>query len=709
MLLSSLIPILILTGLTPATGAQDPETRARLRLVSIPVAYELDDDLNVRVRVANEGEEPIDGFRLTVGAGALIVNRTTLESSFEGSLPALTSLTIDYLDLEIPPGQERTVALDTPVTDLLVGTVGDGGVHPLTLSLFSADDAITPLDTLSTQMMVYPSPPTEPLNLVTVLPLNGIPSRDPSGAFVADETGASGLEAAVAEDGWLRGIANALSDATAPGRRDDPPRGPLRLALAPTPRLIDELAAMADGFVRAEAPEEEIDEESPEATAAREVLELLRELTARPAIQPLLVPYAYPDLPSLEEELSAGDIGVQLTEAITVLDAQLEVELGRGWVFPPSGRVDDSSLQALQAAGVDEGVFFGADILESSGDPATSGCPEPSLSFVCQVRVETDVGPIGGYVADAGVQQRMGDFAQPGAGALEAQRILAETAMIHAEQPGIAGRVLQATVFAGWRPNPRIARALFEGLRDAPWLRTLTPEQGLRRAEPTIDRRVIADAPSPGALPDGTYFADVVAAQDVVQSFSTFIGEQEPRARLQRLRRNILVAEGRTLWDAGEIALAAGYATDSYDEATGEMSKVTLGVPSQTTFTSRTGTLDISIFNETGYPVEARLVLGALDMSFDPAVVDDTFPPGTSRLSVQAEAQSSGTFPIEVRIETADGYAVATQAVQVRSTEFNVVALAITFGAVAFLFLFYTIKAMRRRRARQDPAEVTGD
>ena len=113
------------------------------------------------------------------------------------------------------------------------------------------------------------------------------------------------------------------------------------------------------------------------------MLGTFRELAARPEIQPLLVPYAYPDLPSLEEELSAGDVGVQLTEAITVLEEQLEVEIGRGWVFPPAGRVDDSSLQALQAAGVDQGVFFGADTLESSGILRPPGVRNrPSVSCV---------------------------------------------------------------------------------------------------------------------------------------------------------------------------------------------------------------------------------------------------------------------------------------------------------------------------------------
>jgi Family of unknown function (DUF6049) len=702
-----LSPILILSGLSPATGAQDSVVAARLDLISIPPSHGPEDRLGVRVRVVNEGEETLEGFRLTLGGGGLIRTRSDLENSFEGA-PVLYSFTLDFLNRTIPPGESRRVEVDPPVADL-VGVPTEGGVHPLSLSLFSADDTLTPLNSLATQVMVYPGEPLEPLNLVTVLPLNEVPARDPDGLFVDDGSGRSWMESATAKRGWLRAVADSLEVATAPeGGRGGGGR-PLHIAFAPTPRLIDELAAMTDGFARVGADGAiELDDASPEATAAAEVLETLREVTARPTVRSILVPYSYPDLPSLEEELSPGDVGVQLTEAITVLGEHLNVDQGRGWVFPPAGRVDDSSLQALQAAGVDEGVFFAPDALEHSDDPATSGCPIEGLSFVCQVRVETDVGPIHGYVADAGLQQRLGDLTEPDAGALEIQRIFAEMAMIHAEQPGTPGRVLQATVLPGWHPTKSAARAFFSGLRDAPWLRPVTPEQGLERSTPTALRRVAADATPPPGLPDESYFEDVAGAQSVVQSFSTFLGEREPRGVLQRLRRNILVAEGRALWDVGDISRAASYATDSLAEADDEMAKVTLGVPSQTTFTSRTGTLDVSLFNETGYPVEAKVVLRALDMNFDPSEVDRTFEAGTNRLSIEAEAQTSGTFPIEVRVETPDGYTIASEAVQVRSTEFNVVALAITFGAVAFLILFYVVKAMRRR-GRHEPAEVGGD
>jgi hypothetical protein len=502
-------------------------------------------------------------------------------------------------------------------------------------------------------------------------------------------------------------LERATATAGARGGQGEIRRPPLRIGFAPAPRLVEEVAGLSDGFVRS-SDGTEIPEGSDEATAASEVLEELRKIAGRKTVQPLLVPYSYPDLPALVDELSPGDVGVQLTEGLTILGEVLDVRLDRGWVFPPSGRLDVASLQALQAVGVDQGVFFGTDALEPPEDELAPGCPIETLSFVCPVRVQTDVGAIDGFVADAGLQTRLDDLAQPEADAVQIQRVLAETAMIHAEQPGAPNRILQITVPTAWHPSPAAARALFDGLRDAPWLRSVTPEKGLARGE-ARERTVVTDAVPPEGLPDDGYFAAIGDAEAAVQSYSTFLGTDEPRVALQRLRRNVLVAEGRTLWGAGETELAAEYAAAAEAEAVGEMRKVTLSVPSQTTFTSRTGTLDILLDNGTGYPVEVRVVLRALDMSFQPAEFDQTFEPGRERLSVQAEAQTSGTFPIEVRIETSDGYTIASESMQVRSTEFNVVALAITLGAVAFLIIFYVVKVMRRRKTRNEPAEAGVD
>jgi Family of unknown function (DUF6049) len=465
---------------------------------------------------------------------------------------------------------------------------------------------------------------------------------------------------------------------------------------------------MADGYTRIEGGEvEEVRENQPAAQAARQVIETLQEVLARDGVQPILVPYSFPDLPLLEQETSQTDVADQLLEATQALDETLDVSFARDWVMPPAGRLDASSLEALQAADVSDGIFFSYESLRPL-DPTSGGCPEPALSFVCPVRVETNLlGEFRGYIHDPDLQERLVELTGPGAGRLEIQRVLAETAMIHAELPGITGRVLNMRIPAIWQPRPSMAGGFFTALRKAPWLNSHTPSDGLIVADSIARREVVDEAPLFPLDPGAEYFGEIAAAEDLVSSYANFIAGGEQRQTLQRMRRNVLVAEGQSLWaEPDGFEIATSYAVDTRAEAESEMSKVELGVPNETTFTSRAGQLDVSLFNQTGYPVDVEVRLESLDMVFDPDTVERTFAPGTTRLSVQAEAQTSGTFPIQLRVLTEDGRTVASESIQVRSTEFNVVAVAITLGAVAFLILFYVMRAVFRRR-RRNPAEAS--
>jgi hypothetical protein len=73
-------------------------------------------------------------------------------------------------------------------------------------------------------------------------------------------------------------------------------------------------------------------------------------------------------------------------------------------------------------------------------------------------------------------------------------------------------------------------------------------------------------------------------------------------------------------------------------------------------------------------------------------------------LTVDVAAQSSGIFPLVVTVETPDGTFITDKTIEVRSTEFNEIALGLTFGALAFLILFYITRAIRGRRSRVEPA-----
>jgi hypothetical protein len=61
---------------------------------------------------------------------------------------------------------------------------------------------------------------------------------------------------------------------------------------------------------------------------------------------------------------------------------------------------------------------------------------------------------------------------------------------------------------------------------------------------------------------------------------------------------------------------------------------------------------------------------------------------------------------LTINTQTPDGeLTFGTTVIEIRSTEFNRIALALTLGALVFLILFYGAKAVRRRRGRDDDRE----
>jgi hypothetical protein len=420
-------------------------------------------------------------------------------------------------------------------------------------------------------------------------------------------------------------------------------------------------------------------------------------------VQPVLVPYGFPDIPSLVHNVPL-ETSKQLVEGERVVSETLGIDIGREWIFPPAGRLDRPSLDALQTFGA-EATFFSRESLDQVADPAAAGCPEPALSFVCPVRVESVGDPVEGYTFDADVQERLTGMATPGAGRLEMQHFFAETALIHAEQPGVTPRVLHTIIPSNWHPTPALADVFFGGLVRAPWLRTVTPAEGLEVGRRSAPRTMVAEIPELPRQPDAFFFESIIDANDLVGSFDLFTGGRGPGVMLTRVRRNVLVAESRNWW-TGQQLVETGrtFATETSAETAAEMESVSVSVASQTTFTSRTGDIQLSFFNETGYPVNVEITLNSLDMEFDPSSFEREFRTGPIRLQTEATAKSSGTFPVEVRVQTPDGYTIATQSIQIRSTALNVVALMVTLGAVAFLVLFYAARAVRRRRTRREEA-----
>lgn len=702
---------LVLAAMNGPADAQTPSPSptpgsVTLELIDQPVWHAPQDGLDLRLRVTNEGPVTLEGFRIVVGIYDRVTTRSGLNTPPASTPPS--SLPFEQT-ASIEPGGAVEVTVDEPISAFpTIAATSAGGVYPATFGLTTLDGVS--LATSNTWLVYYPQPPEVRLNLSLLLPLNLTPERLPDGAFISADDGGS-LPAAISGSGWLSGYLDALLAATEVeepaeeprrgkrGRRarpaPPPPPDPLKISIAPTARLVEELDDLRDGATTTSG---EIPADDATATDAENVLGELRSLLARPEVQAVLTPYAFPDIPSLVDSgISVEHLAQQNTTAKKILRESLAFDSIGAWYFPPAGRLDASSLSQLQV--LDEGrrLLLGHRSVEPL-DVAEVGCPDLSQSFTCGARIRTIQGTSEALIADEGLTDILAELPGTAPDRLALQRFFAETAMIREEVPGVTGRVIHATLPSQWHPSPGTTRLFFQGLRDAPWLRTLTAEEALEAAAEIAAREIDAEADPISNQPDPLFFDRVERSQSIVDSYGQIV--PSTNQRITRLRRNLLVSTSRSWWR--KPADGERYLEGSEQEVATELEKISIETPPGFTFTDRQGELQFRVTNDTGYPVRLSLRLLSPNLTLSQNGMTDVYPPGSRLIRVEAEARTSGDFPIAVRLTTPDGYAIDEEVIRLRSTSLNRIALMITVGAFIFTLFFYAWRSIRRKRAQAD-------
>lgn len=674
----------------PARAQTDPDG-IRLRLVGQPVWHSAEDDLGLVVRIENDSSTPLEGFSLQVRIFSVLTTRSDLEENLDVDPTSLESglITMPAFDTTVLPGGIRVLRLDQPVTEFgALASAVEAGVYPLTVTLTDAG-GLTELDSISTFLLYFPNDVDASLQIVPVWALAGIPARGPTGVFEPHPSeGTWELEEALGARGWIPEILASL--ATTAGRG-------VRLGIAAAPRTIDEIADMANGYERlGEGETTRVRAAAPIPRAATNALDGLGDLLRSGRAQPLLAPYSLPELPAI-----AGDLDrmqQQLSEAEEVLRSALDVTPGRGWIFPPGGRVDGPTLENLHGLDAAASTFFSSHSL-APVDPLDQSCPPPftGATYTCPVKVTTLGGTSRGYVLDDRLQERAAAMASD-TGRISLQRLFAETAMIWAEQPAVEDRIVPLVMPSSWHPPPRVASLFVRTLGRAPWITTLTPRSGLHRGIGAGARELGESHPAT-FLDAEPYSSSLLGAERALDNFARI---EPPTEMLTQLRRDLLVAHSR-VWGADEVMLAQGlaFARAVESEIDRQFSRISMEGRTQITLTSRTGDIPLVLKNGTGYDVtlEIEIFWTDLDLEIDPANLRQTFAPGTSALALEATARASGGVPVEVRIRTPDGDEIDSSLITIRSTEYNEIALAITLGALAFLVMFYLFRGMRRGAA----------
>lgn len=708
-----LAALVALAGL-PAPGAFGAQSggTVTLELLRQPVWHDPGDDFNLKVRITNETDEALDGYGIVVGIYYRVLNRSELHSRFDlTEFEAPGSFPIEYGD-SLEPGESAVETITNPLSESpVLGTATDNGVYPLKLSV--VDSFGTPLGGVSTQLLYYPTPPDPPnlaMNATFVLPVSDFPARAPSGVFTPAEDGTYPLETAIAEGGWLfETFATLRAELERAATREPAGRGGkqrilpnLRLAIVPGARLVEELDDMATGYLKeVDGEVERIEEDDPNAQAARDMLDVMKEVLSSPSVQAVAAPYSFADLPSLAPY--PLEIANQLAEADAIYKSVLDVPFDRDWIYAPGGRLDSDSLEELWLGSSPGHTFLEPDSLVPPENIDLSGCPSPQLSATCPVEVPVGTEFLTGYALDQGVQERITEMTRVAATRSDMQRLFAETSMIREEEPSLGHRTIQIIVPAGWDPTPGTFRTFIGGLAKAPWLEMMTPNEGLAAADDLAPREIVAEASHHPKQPEPEYFEEVLAAQQAVGSFATI---DPPLGALTRLRRNVLEAFG-SVWWGDRASTGREYATSSVEEIRGELDKI--GVDgADTTLSSRKGSIQLVVHNDTEYEVNIGIELTG-SILVDDSELELAVPSGQQTVTIDVTALTSGIFGLDVQLVTPDGGLAITEpkTIVIRSTEYNQIAVAITFGALAFLVLFYMVRGIRRRRDAHDSTGET--
>ena len=203
----------------------------------------------------------------------------------------------------------------------------------------------------------------------------------------------------------------------------------------------------------------------------------------------------------------------------------------------------------------------------------------------------------------------------------------------------------------------------------------------------------------PVAPPPESYRGALAHARSAVGGFMSYTlpGNQTSNLLSVLLARAASTADWQRDWQRGTTrALAVAELADA------EHAFVSASDGS-VTLTSRSGAVPVTLENGAQYPVRVRVLVTSPKLAFpagDSRLV--TIAPHGMTITFVAEARSTGSFPMDVALESPDGSVKFTGGhVVVRSTAANILALLLTGSGLLFLIAWSSRDIIRRAIVRR--------
>ena len=694
LLVSAFDGVLIGAAATPASAQTVGELTARIELASIgPALVDPTTTLTVTGLITNTGTAPLElaSARLRL-ARAGLGTRAQVAAWSDGTDERgglVVGPTLDVEPRSIPVAASAPFALSVPASQL--GLAGQPfGAYGLAVEVRAQGELGRQRVALTrTTMQWQPGSKQYEVQQVSwLVPITGLPTG-------ADPTPAQ-LATAVAPGSRLRRV---LAAASTPG-----------VAWALDPALLQALQQVAAVPVPAESrptptadatPPDDPDEAS--RAAATSFLADLR--TAAVGREVLELPYADPDLSAVTAGGRADLVRAAQAAGAGIIEQVLGITPVTGVGWPADGWASDPTLRQLAQVGIRDVVL----------DARSRRLVDP-LPYTTDARAELP-GPaegVTGWLADPTLSSLAADARRPDV--LRVQRLLAETAAVTSERPGLARRLLVAAP-RNLDPDPAAFGDLVSATSRVPWL-TVVPVTALRTPAPgsggTADLPRHSTAP-PASVAQAQLSARHVAAVRRMRGSLAAISEavEPPTVVTDVLQRSSLGLLSSS-WRGQPELLAERRAAVAQQVAT--LTNKVHVLASSVNFLASSGRLQITVANDLPQAVSG---LRLRVTSTNPRLRVPTGEVATPALSANTRAQvqvpvqaiASGAVLLNAQLVSASGLSLGQSVqVRVRVQPTDTWALWVLGSVAALVFLVGLVRALRRpRRARVRFAQALAD
>jgi hypothetical protein len=622
-----------------------------------------------------------------------LATRSDLADYAEGKLDADTAVGEPVtVTASLAPGGTASWKLSLSVSAI---GINQFGVYPLGVQ--ADDGAGSVIGVEHTFLPYWPGASaagvTHPLRVAWVWPLVNAPQQGICTALTSNS-----LATSVASGGRLNRL---LSTGSAYPKAD--------LTWAVDPGLLSSVSTMTRGYRVGAGTDCSGGQQQHASPAAAQWLSGVRATTSS---QPFFTtPYDDVDLAALTHQGLDNDLRTAYSLGRSTAGSLLGRSGTAGAIaWPADGLADSSVLGNLAVNGINT-VILASSEMPSTGssftaDDAVTSTPTPTGTTMKVLLADSTLTGVLGSATSA-----------PGSTFAVSQRFLAETALIEAENPGVARSVVIAPP-SEWDPSSGLASDLLSETTSTPWL---SPDslsalaasagsgnQGSRQAPP--DNQISSNELT------GTYLQQAGRLDRAVRSLKSILA-QPKQQYLNQLSAGVAATES-SAWRGRGAARAGG--TAMMQRVSGYLSgvdrKVQIINSGRITLVGSSGSLPLSIYN--GLPEAIRVRLQASEPPNSRLRVTGYTPKGlitvgagqTETVKVAVKSSAVGNTTMELQLFGQNGRPLPGGPVGliVQSSQFGTTLLVIIFVALGILVLTAIARAIRRGLRDTPPDPPSG-